>query len=56
MVYYESKKDVKRQAYVDPLNTSDAILLQEEVPLKFHTGKRKRKSAISLFLPFHLNV
>ena len=27
MVYSESKKDVKRQAYVDPLNTFDAILL-----------------------------
>ena len=25
---------------------------QEEVPLKFHTGKRKRKSAIFFFYPF----
>ena len=55
-MHYENKKAVKRQAYVDPLNTLDTFG-QEERPLKSHAGKRKRKSAISLlFLPFHLNI
>lgn len=30
MVYCENKKDVQRQAYVDPLNTFDAILFDKK--------------------------
>lgn len=57
MMYYEKKKHVKRQVYVDTLYIFDVILLKGRVSLKSHTSERGNESAISLiFLLLQFNA
>jgi len=51
MMYYENKKDVKRQVYVDTLNSFDAIHLTGKYAFKISHQQEGKKSAI--FLIFH---
>jgi len=51
MMYYENKKDVKRQVYVDTLNSFDAIHLTGKYAFKISHQQEGKKSAI--FLLFH---
>lgn len=51
MMYYENKKDVKRQVYVDTLNSFDAIHLTGKYAFKITHQREGKESAV--FLLFH---